>query len=461
MKFLCLFFFHSILFQQTFSQTPHISGTVYISIKKGIISCNLLISNVPALTDYTICLNTGFNMALIGDSAGKTRYRWSKTYGNKSDEAFQYQLTQNDSAVKLLPNSLRFQYTGAFPVISDTSKMYDEGDWKGNIAFNGQTLRMTEQSAWHPLFYDKSKDALINKYTYSINVVCSDATSIYINGDTPKAGIKNIFSSASPVAPMLFAGVYPFKEKDGIYFLNTGLSSKESSLLSKWSNKIIRFYSQQLHIPCGKKIFYLFATPVTKNNVWLFATYPTIAMIGRQMTMHDLFTKTPPLAVDTSNIAFIAHEIAHYYFGTFLIPNSELKWAFLEGFTEYLSLQFVKENLGVDAYMKKIRKYITAVNEAKDITPLNKVNDKGQATEVFKYRYVPLLLVALEKNIGKEKMWKWLQSVLQTQNATTNYVFFRSSLLNAGVDAQTFKSYEEKFINSATALKNISDSVSQ
>jgi len=339
--------------------------------------------------------------------------------------------------------------------------MYDDGDWKGNIAFNGQTLRMTEQSAWYPLIYDKSKDVLISKYTYSIHVVCEDGTSIYVNGDIPKAGNKNLFSSATPVALMLFAGTYSFKQEKGIYFINTSLSPNEASLLSTWSNDIISFYSERLHIPYGSRIFYLSATPVSKNNVWLFETYPTIAMIGRQMTMHDLFTKTTLLAIDTSNIAFIAHEIGHYYFGTLMTPNSELQWAFLEGFTEYLSLQYIKEKLGDSLYNQKIRKYIDAVYEAKDITPINKVTNTYQSTEVFKYRYVPLLLVALEKKIGQEKMWKWLQNVLQTKSATTNYVFFKNSLLNAGVDAQTFQSFEYLYINSDKALKNITELVSR
>jgi hypothetical protein len=461
MKYYCLFVFNLFFFLQASSQTPHISGTISVSVKKGTINCDLLLSNAPELRNFSIWLNTGFNIASIEDGGSNMKYQWKKTYGNKGEEAFQYQLTHGDDTLGNLPRSLRYRYTGSFPVISDTSKMYDDGDWKGNIAFNGQTLRMTEQSAWYPLIYDKAKDVLLTKYTYSINVICEDGISNYINGDIPKAGKKNLFSSATPVALLLFSGNYTFKQEKGIYFIHTGLSSGEMSLLSNWSNEVISFYSRQLHIPYGSRIFYLWETPVAKNNVWLFVTYPTIAMIGRQMTMHDLFAKSAPLAVDTSTILFIAHEIGHYYFGTLLSPNSELKWAFLEGFTEYLSLQFVKEKLGDSVYKKTIRKYVAAVNEAKGITPLNRVSDMNQATEVFKYRYVPLLLVALEKNIGQEKMWRWIQSILQTKDALTNYAFFRNSLLNAGVDRNALQSFEDQYMQSDKAIQNISEAVSR
>ena len=222
---------------------------------------------------------------------------------------------------------------------------------------------------------------------------------------------------------------------------------------------MISFYSNKLNISYGSQIFYLSAEPVSKDNVWLFVTYPTIAMVGRQMTMHDLFTKTTPKAVDTSNIAFLSHEIGHYYFGTLLRPNTEFKVAFQEGFTEYLSLQFVKEKLGVAAYKTTIRKYMAAVNAAHNLAPFNQFRDKSQATEIYKYRYMPLMLIALQKTIGEEKMWRWLHSVLLTKNAYTNYTFFKSSLLTAGVDAKTFQAFEDKFFNSERALTNLAAAV--
>jgi len=33
--------------------------------------------------------------------------------------------------------------------------MYNTGDWKGNIAFNGMSLRAAESAAWYPILYIK------------------------------------------------------------------------------------------------------------------------------------------------------------------------------------------------------------------------------------------------------------------------------------------------------------------
>lgn len=96
----------------------------------------------------------------------------------------------------------------------------------------------------------------------------------------------------------------------------------------------------------------------------------------------------------------------------------------------------------------------------KEITPINKVNDKAQSTEVFKYRYVPLLLVALEKSIGPEKMWNWLSSILRTKSPVTNYAFFKNSLLRFGLDKESFQHFEDRFINNDKAIHNLTETLS-
>ena len=52
--------------------------------------------------------------------------------------------------------------------------------------------------------------------------------------------------------------------------------------------------------------------------------------------------------------AFIAHELAHYYFGTYKKFNSELGDMFTESLAEFLSLKLTKKLLGEQSYLKKV-----------------------------------------------------------------------------------------------------------
>ncbi|MBK7633284.1 MAG: hypothetical protein IPJ13_02605 [Saprospiraceae bacterium] len=146
----------------------------------------------------------------------------------------------------------------------------------------------------------------------------------------------------------------------------------------------------------------------------MFVTYPTIAIIGQESyNVKSYFTPNTNSLKDNSNIEYFAHELGHYYFGTVIVPNSELRWFFLEGLTEYLALQTVKDVLGEESYRAKIDTYL---KETKDYIPKSLATIKNsEIDETYRYYYVPLLVTALEIEVGKEKVWNWLRTVLKSE----------------------------------------------
>ncbi|HEY0040234.1 MAG TPA: hypothetical protein VGB71_06195, partial [Flavisolibacter sp.] len=44
---------------------PHVKGNVTFSVKKGTIECDLILSNMPQLSDYYFRLNSGMNIRYI------------------------------------------------------------------------------------------------------------------------------------------------------------------------------------------------------------------------------------------------------------------------------------------------------------------------------------------------------------------------------------------------------------
>jgi hypothetical protein len=443
-------------FQILLAQIPHLTGEVKISILHGTIESNLEYSNLPKLKNYSIWLNTGLNVTYFRDAEDKFNYGSIKYYDDeKSSEAFQYYFPEGDNKGRFLPEKFKINYVGKFPVISDTLKASNRGDWKGNIAFNGKNLRASEQSVWYPILYDIENDISINKVTYDITINCIDCKSIYLNGSSPISGNAGNFKSDKPISMLLFAGLFDFTKNKNTFFINTELNSVQESILGNWTDKIIGFYENKLKIPYGNPITYLYTRPISKKNAWMFVTYPTIAIIGQEKyNVKSYFVPNTNTLKDSSNIAYFAHELGHYYFGTVVVPNSELRWVFLEGLTEYVALQTVKAVLGEESYQRKLDGYF---KDTKDYVPKSLSTIKNnEVDETYRYIYVPLLITALEKEIGKEKVWNWLRTVLSVERlAKTDYDFFKSSLIKSGVKESEFKQFEEKYILSENAKENV------
>ncbi|WP_051350385.1 hypothetical protein [Dyadobacter alkalitolerans] len=151
----------------------------------------------------------------------------------------------------------------------------------------------------------------------------------------------------------------------------------------------------------------------------------------------------------------MAHELGHYYFGSVISPNSTLQWAFLEGITEYLSLQAIRDLVGKDYYDRQIKRYAGASKKMQDFVPLKNITIGSQINQDYRYNYVPLLLTALEQQIGKQQIWNWLSTVLRSQHPVTNYQFFKKSILDSGVDEQVFTSFEEKYLAPLSSLQDL------
>ena len=438
------------------AQFPHLSGTIKVSRTTGVITGDVQLSNLPHVEDYTIWLNSGLNIAYFRDSSDRFNYDYERIYEEKQSwESFQYYFPNNNNDGKFLPNSVRIQYTGAFPVVANYDRASDWGDWKGNIAFNHEALRASEQSVWYPILYDAKNDILYDKVTYDLTIIAEEGNSIYLNGAAPVKAPQQHFTSAFPVPLLLFVGNYDFVKQDQTYFVNGKLKPAQQQTLSDWTNKLIAFYESKLQIPYGSPVTYLSTNPVSVKPGWLFVTYPTIAIVGNdRWSLAGYFDEETNAIKDTINISLFAHELAHYYIGSRFVPNAELRWVFLEGMTEYIALQATQELVGQEAYEKMIDRYLKNI-EKLEVLPLNTITESAQVNEVYRYAYVPLLLTALEKEIGEKKIWKWFRIMIGSDQVTTDFNYFRSSLLEAGVSEKDFEKFEIKYINAAEAKINV------
>ncbi len=435
----------------SYAQTPHLSGKVQVNMNTGQITCDFVLSNIPDLgKDYEILLNKGFNIKAIRDSAGQT-ITYSGFYAGKMrGEGLVYTPQLNGNTLTN-PKKLRISYTGAFPIYTDTLNFLD---FKGLIAFNGKTMRATDQSKWYPIIYDVKKDRQIEQMTYNIEVSSNNAKMIFVNGDLPKPGPTATFKSTIPIAPMLFMGDYGTQQTAGALFINTEMNNKQLEVFEKNIAEMKAYYFQVLKIPYDTKNIFIEHQPVEKFNQgrsWGFVAFPTIAFAG--LKLGDMVDEKQGGFKNTSDYPFIAHEIAHYYFGNVLQPNSTLMWFFLESTSEYLSVKASEAKFGKQFASAYFARKAAALKNFKAV-PLNQIKDFNEVSGTYRYDYGPFLLRGLEQIIGEVRLFKFLNTCLKSKDEPTNYEFFKKKALESGIALSEWTRFEKEFIQSenATAL---------
>ncbi|PST82113.1 hypothetical protein C7T94_15010 [Pedobacter yulinensis] len=434
------------------SQVPHLTGSVRVSMATGQISCDFTLSNLPQLgTDYQILLNKGFNIKSMLDSAGRV-LRYNGFYNGKMrGEGLCYTPQRGDSVYRN-PSKLRITYTGAFPVYTDTLNFID---FKGLIAFNGKTLRATDQSKWYPVMYDTRNDRQIEQLTYRITVESADAKMLFVNGDDPKPGPKAVFQSILPAAPLLFLGDYPLQKTPGAWFLNTRMTNAELGGFEKNIAEMRRFLAEKLHTRYNTRNVFIEHEPIerfNKGRVWGFVNFPVVAFAGT--SLGKMIDTTSQALKDSSDYSFIAHEVAHYYFGNVLKPNSTLFWFFLESSAEYLSVKAAEARFGKEWAAAHFRKQAKDLARFKAV-PLDQVKNADEISGTYRYNYGPLLLRGLEQIVGEKRMYRFFEQCLRADGRPTDYTFFKTRAAEAGITAQEWARYEKTFVRTGNATAAI------
>jgi hypothetical protein len=431
---------------------PHVQGNITISVKKGTIECDLTLSNMPRLNDYYIRLNSGMNIRNIKNAEGPMlplQYERSLQDTLSSGESSAYYIPAYNKSGKYLPHAIRFNYVGMYPVITDSTSVVD---WRGNIAFNGTTLRADGiQSAWCPILYDVTTDMRYEKVTYDLDVTCTDCKLIYVNGSEPISGTHAKLKSTTSQDLTMFAGDFRSVSINGTYFLNPDADDEQLTGLEKTLHSYRDYLEKKIAIPYKGKAVYIQTTPVSKNNSWLFASYPTIVKVGWGEGMKSFVSKSEGAGFSQ----YMAHELSHYYFGNYRTFNSELGDMISEGFAEYLSLNITRTWISDSIYRESLQSKARAMRNFKPI-PIADIHSKDdyRNRELYVYYYAPLIFSAIEKEIGQEKMWEWIKALLQSPAVFTNYPFFEQTLNKVVNDKTKFGSLREKYFSSESSLQN-------
>ena len=429
---------------------PHLKGNVEIEMKTGMISCSFTVTNAPELANYSILLNKGMNVKYFKDKNGKLMDYAGHYDGKMNGEALSYAFKGAKNDTIALPSAFYVEYKGAFPVYKNDLNAFD---YKGIIAFNGATVRATEQTKWYPVIYDAANDKLLQDYTYDLTITIKDGTTVFINGSAPQKKQNARFTSAKAYPLLLFAGNYNFVNNGGDYILNADISQQTAQKIFSNIEIIKAAFSKNLQLEFTDNIYIINHKPVNKrpeDSSWGFNTYPTFAFTG--LDFADLITKEGKF--QDYIYKYYGHEFGHNYFGN-NVMSGKLSWFWLESFAEYLSYNITEDIVG-EAYLKQALLKQVKQLEGKDFTPLTEIRQREEIDNTYRYTLGPLMLKCFEDTFGREKMNGVIKTLLHNaKTETLTLEHWQKAALQQGISAQEFSDFEKTFVQSKDFKENI------
>jgi hypothetical protein len=429
----------------------HLDGRVETDPATGLLRGDICLSKLPQQQAYSFLLNRGLNIREVRDHASGKPLKYTGYYNATNvGDTTRYTIEGSIGA-----SGFCVSYVGAYPVYRVDAGERSEVDWKGQIAFDGRTLRAAEQTGFYPVAINAATGAPLDTVSYKLDVTCSGCKAIFVNGSAPKAGPKATFSSDKPRQLMLYAGDFPYTSAGGVHFVGANISPTDADAIRFGIKAVADAHAAYLGVPYSDEPVYLTFAAVSRSRklgetTWQFVTWPMIAMDGR-VPFSQLLRETEGRRVFVPN-RFIAHEMAHYYFGTSYAPRGPLQWFLLESTTEFLALKAHRAFAGENAYAGVVRTYFKEAVAAGAITPLDNVREPETIGQNYRYNLGPLLFVALEQYVGESVVRKTLAGLINDPPVReVGYVDFRERLLSAGATAAALTKFEAECLHSPVA----------
>jgi hypothetical protein len=119
--------------------TPHLDGRVETDSAAGLLHGNICLSKLPKQPAVPFLLNRSLNIRELKDVAsGRSLKYWGYYDAVGIDDATRY------SRCSIGTDGFCVDYVGAFSVYRVDNGEHSEIDWKGQIAFDGRTVRVAE-----------------------------------------------------------------------------------------------------------------------------------------------------------------------------------------------------------------------------------------------------------------------------------------------------------------------------
>ena len=387
-----------------------LTGKLIVDPASGSLIGDICMGQLPSgVTGFS--LNPGLNIREVRYSLGGAPLAFERDPKRPTDyDASYYRLS-----AKAGPD-LCISYVGRFPVYDVDKGERANDDWKGRIAFDGKTIRAADQSRFVPA---PITEAGVEKaqMAYDVTIVCANCRTIFWNGSRPAAGPSARFTSSTPRALMLYAGDVDFTSQPQADFVGLPVTIPVATAVSAGLKRIAAVHASYLRLPYSDQPSLMSFASVGRDRKldktsWQFVVWPSIAADGRLAFAKYLRAAEPANGLSTGFQRYLAHEMAHYYFGTRLVPNGPLQWFLTESTAEFLSMKAVRQLQGEAAYMDLLAEHTAAVGKDGAVVPLDRVTNADQIGETYRYKLGPLLLIGLEQKLGAATVSRMLSNLV-------------------------------------------------
>lgn len=430
---------------------PHLSGALDVDPAAGTLRGDVCVGGLAPRRTRAFRLARGLNVREVHDSAGRV-LRAEQADTNTDTDVEQYTFTDSSAAGRFC-----VAYVGAYPVYRVDAGESAATDWKGRIAFDGRTVRAAEQTRFYPVVVDSATGAGVQAVTYALTVTCAGCRALYMNGSAAAAGPRAAFTSATPRPLLLYAGDFPHATVGGVQFVGGPVPPADAGVIASGVRDVLGLHAAYLGVPFTDVPTFLTFASVSRDRAlgetrWAFATWPTVALDGRVSFASLVDTAGGRRALKPFAVSLMAHEGAHFYFGTRYAPRGPLQWFLLESTAEYLALRTVRARLGDSVLAERLGNIARGLTRGGPFVPLDSVRAPGQIGEAYRYQLGPLLLFALERHIGADAVRRTLTGLVTGPPAgNVDYAAFRARVARAGGTEAGLRRFEAECLHATAA----------
>jgi hypothetical protein len=424
-----------------------IDGVVEVDLPRGGIVGDVCVRDARSGDTLRFDLNRGLNVKRVRDPAGRPLPFAEEPAPGGVGVRYAVRDTAHAGGYCV-------EYMGAFPVYDVRRGDFRHADASDVVAFNGATLRARGESLWIPAPRHGGRASA--DLPVRLRLRCAACARLYLNGAGLRAGPEAELRTETAHEPFLLAGDFPVAELHGTTFLGEAVASDTAALFTARLREIQRFYEGYLGVPYGTGLVVLRHTPVRRERpgqLWGFMSWPALAFTGVGVGDLARVLGDTADAARPALLGFVAHELAHYYFAGVAAPGSPHFQLFSEPFATFLGLKAVRRFAGEEAYRRGVAD-LHARAAGPELPTLDRADPRAQGGDRFRYGYAPLLLFALEREVGEASMRAVLRELLRApaaQRARADYAHLRVSALRAGVPAATWARFEARCVRAPVA----------
>jgi len=344
------------------------------------------------------------------------------------------------------------RYSGVFPVHDVATGGHREDDRSERVAFNGRTVRARGISRWYPAPTRPDLGVISEAVSFDVVVTCAGCTMLYVNGGDPTPGPTARFRSHEPREFLLYAGDLPVVHAEGLRIIGEDVDPRTVARFRHWLGEIQAFYSMLLDEPFGEELDVLRITPLRverRGQLWGFYSDPALALIGMSIPEFVRILDGPDRPARQAVFGFLSHELAHRYFGWRIGSDSPARDLFGEPFANLLELRAIRHFFGEEAYRREVRALREGVPGASSFASLPNAGPSDFAEPRYRYGYAPLLLLALEAEIGEPAMTGLMRQLLDAsgeERAAGDFSLLRVAAERAGIDPARWERWENECV---------------